>query len=68
MAIASINPATGETLKEFTAFTDDEIEHRLLLPMINEAVKVLSEGITDSADTIDLATVFGLGLDRKSVV
>jgi succinate-semialdehyde dehydrogenase / glutarate-semialdehyde dehydrogenase len=29
MAIASINPATGETLKEFTAFTDDEIEKRL---------------------------------------
>ena len=29
MAIASINPATGETLKEFPAFNDDEIEQRL---------------------------------------
>jgi 3-hydroxyacyl-CoA dehydrogenase len=29
--------------------------------MINEAVRLLSEGVTDSADTIDLATVFGLG-------
>jgi succinate-semialdehyde dehydrogenase / glutarate-semialdehyde dehydrogenase len=29
MAIASINPATGEKLKEFPAFRDDEIEKRL---------------------------------------
>src|SRR5690348_7270957 len=29
MAIASINPATGEKLKEFSAFGDDEIETRL---------------------------------------
>jgi succinate-semialdehyde dehydrogenase / glutarate-semialdehyde dehydrogenase len=29
MAIASINPATGEKLKEFPAFNDDEIEKRL---------------------------------------
>jgi len=41
--------------------TDEEIERRLILPMINEAVRLLSEGVTDSADTIDLATVFGIG-------
>jgi succinate-semialdehyde dehydrogenase/glutarate-semialdehyde dehydrogenase len=29
MAIASINPTTGETLKEFAAFDDAEIEERL---------------------------------------
>jgi succinate-semialdehyde dehydrogenase/glutarate-semialdehyde dehydrogenase len=29
MAITSINPATGETLKEFTAFDEAEIEKRL---------------------------------------
>jgi succinate-semialdehyde dehydrogenase / glutarate-semialdehyde dehydrogenase len=29
MAIASINPATGEKLKEFAAFNDEEIEKRL---------------------------------------
>src|SRR5438876_11930710 len=29
MAIASINPATGEKLKEFSAFNDAEIEKRL---------------------------------------
>jgi len=31
MAIASINPATGETLKEFSPFDDAEIEKRLKL-------------------------------------
>jgi len=29
MALASINPTTGETLKEFPAFNDNEIEKRL---------------------------------------
>src|SRR6266404_9248486 len=29
MAIASINPATGEMLKEFSSFSDAEIERRL---------------------------------------
>jgi succinate-semialdehyde dehydrogenase/glutarate-semialdehyde dehydrogenase len=29
MALSSINPATGETLKEFPAFNDNEIEKRL---------------------------------------
>ena len=29
MAIASINPATGEKLKEFSPFDDAEIEKRL---------------------------------------
>ncbi len=29
MAIVSINPTTGETLKEFSAFNDEEIEKRL---------------------------------------
>ena len=30
MAIASINPATGETLREFTALTDAELEEKLV--------------------------------------
>ena len=29
MAIASINPATGETLREFKALTEAEIEEKL---------------------------------------
>lgn len=41
--------------------SEDDIQWRLVLPMVNEAARVLSEGITDSADDIDLATVLGLG-------
>ena len=39
-----------------------KIEDRLLFPMINEAARLLTIGVTDSTDTIDLATVLGLGL------
>jgi 3-hydroxyacyl-CoA dehydrogenase/enoyl-CoA hydratase/3-hydroxybutyryl-CoA epimerase len=39
----------------------ETIQWRLILPMVNEAARTLSERITDSADDIDLATVFGLG-------
>ncbi len=38
------------------------IQWRLVLPMTNEAARVLEEGVTDSTDAIDLATVLGLGL------
>ena len=40
----------------------DAIQWRLVLPMTNEAARVLDEGVTDSTDAIDLATVLGLGL------
>ena len=41
---------------------DENIQRRLVLPMVNEAAKLLAEHVTDSTDTIDLATVMGLGL------
>jgi 3-hydroxyacyl-CoA dehydrogenase/enoyl-CoA hydratase/3-hydroxybutyryl-CoA epimerase len=40
---------------------DEQIHWRLVLPMVNEAAKLLDEGVADSADTVDLATVLGLG-------
>ena len=40
----------------------EAIQWRLILPMVNEAAKLLAEGVTDSADAIDLATVLGTGL------
>ena len=41
---------------------DEAIQWRLVLPMVNEAARSLEEGVTDSADTIDLAMVLGTGL------
>lgn len=38
------------------------IAWRCVLPMVNEAARALREGVTDSTETIDLATVLGLGL------
>src|SRR5947209_19950928 len=41
---------------------EKEIQWRLVLPMVNEAARLLAEGVTDSTDVIDLATVLGTGL------
>jgi 3-hydroxyacyl-CoA dehydrogenase/enoyl-CoA hydratase/3-hydroxybutyryl-CoA epimerase len=41
---------------------DEEIQRLLLQPMITEMSHLLDEHVTDSADTVDLATVMGLGL------
>jgi 3-hydroxyacyl-CoA dehydrogenase/enoyl-CoA hydratase/3-hydroxybutyryl-CoA epimerase len=43
------------------AMTEEQIQWRLVLPMVNEAARLLAEGVTDSADTVDLATVLGTG-------
>jgi 3-hydroxyacyl-CoA dehydrogenase/enoyl-CoA hydratase/3-hydroxybutyryl-CoA epimerase len=40
----------------------DALQRRLVMPMVNECARVMAEGITDSLDTVDLATVLGLGL------
>ncbi|MDE1924251.1 MAG: 3-hydroxyacyl-CoA dehydrogenase, partial [Gammaproteobacteria bacterium] len=41
--------------------TPEDLEDRLILPMVNEAVAVLREGIVDDADLIDGAAIFGTG-------
>ena len=40
----------------------ESIQWRLVLPMVNEAAKLLDKGVTDSTDAVDLATVLGTGL------
>lgn len=40
----------------------DSIAWRLVLPMINEAARLLEEGVIDSVDAVDLAMVLGTGL------
>ena len=44
--------------------SDDDIRHRMLMAMINEACDILYEGIAASARDIDLVTVFGYGFPR----
>jgi len=38
-----------------------DLQDRLLLPMINESVAVLREGIVDDADLLDAGVIFGTG-------
>jgi 3-hydroxyacyl-CoA dehydrogenase/enoyl-CoA hydratase/3-hydroxybutyryl-CoA epimerase len=42
--------------------TEQAIQWRLVLPMINQAAGALREAVVDSAETIDLATILGAGL------
>lgn len=42
----------------------EEVVERLTLAMINEAADILGEGIAQSAQDIDLVTVFGYGFPR----
>ena len=39
----------------------DDIQDRLILPMVNEAVACLSEGVVASADLVDAGVIFGTG-------
>jgi 3-hydroxyacyl-CoA dehydrogenase/enoyl-CoA hydratase/3-hydroxybutyryl-CoA epimerase len=39
----------------------DDIEDRLILPLVNEAVACLDEGVVASADLLDAGVIFGTG-------
>ena len=39
----------------------DDIQDRLILPMVNEAVACLSDGVVASADLLDAGVIFGTG-------
>jgi 3-hydroxyacyl-CoA dehydrogenase/enoyl-CoA hydratase/3-hydroxybutyryl-CoA epimerase len=39
----------------------DDLEDRLVLPMLNEAVAVLREGVVDDADLLDAGAIFATG-------
>ncbi len=41
--------------------SDETIQWRLVLPMVNAAAGLLEGNVVQSADTIDLATVLGTG-------
>ena len=39
----------------------DDLEDRLILPMLNEAVACLHDGVVDDADLLDAGVIFGTG-------
>ncbi len=54
--------ARGKPIKDHTKVSaDPELGDRLLLPLINEAVACLHEGVVVDADLVDAGVVFGAG-------
>ena len=52
---SSGNDAAAETA------TPPDIQDRLILPMVNEAVSCLAEGVVAEADLLDAGVIFGTG-------
>jgi 3-hydroxyacyl-CoA dehydrogenase / enoyl-CoA hydratase / 3-hydroxybutyryl-CoA epimerase len=52
-------PVKPEVPKDYKAPAD--LTDRLVLPMVNEAVACLADGVADSADLIDAGVIFGTG-------
>jgi 3-hydroxyacyl-CoA dehydrogenase/enoyl-CoA hydratase/3-hydroxybutyryl-CoA epimerase len=60
----SVDPKLYEILGLKTPtnpFTKDEIVHRVLFPMINEAAQCLEENVVTSAEAVDLGMIMGTG-------
>lgn len=60
----SVDPISSELLASFgdkKAFTPEEIIARCMIPMVNEAIRCLEEGIVDSAAEADMGLIYGLG-------
>ncbi|MGJ3355639.1 fatty acid oxidation complex subunit alpha FadB [Providencia sp. Je.9.19] len=59
------DPLTDELLTSISqakrSFTKEEIIARMMIPMINEVVRCLEEGIIQSPADADIALVYGLG-------
>jgi len=52
----------GKALKpEASGTAPDDIEDRLILPMVNEAVACLADGVVSDADKLDAGVIFGTG-------
>ncbi|CAH0524304.1 fatty acid oxidation complex subunit alpha FadB [Vibrio hippocampi] len=58
---AEINQLLEQVVSDPQAFDDEAIIHRMMIPMINEVVLCLDEGIIASPQEADMALVYGLG-------
>ncbi len=57
----TILPTLNEVASPAKNFSDEEIIARMMIPMINEVVRCLEEGIIASPAEADMALVYGLG-------
>ncbi|TWT20071.1 3-hydroxyacyl-CoA dehydrogenase [Luteimonas marina] len=52
-------PKKPEVAKDYRA--PDDLEDRLILPLLNEAVAALHEGVVEDGDLLDAGVIFGTG-------
>ena len=52
-------PEKPEIDKEYV--TPPDVQERMILPMVNEAVACLADGVVDDADLLDAGVIFGTG-------
>jgi len=57
----SIYEVLGSVLPPMRELDEKEIRTRLLMPMINEAARLLEEGVAGTAADVDLAMIMGTG-------
>ena len=51
----------GQHCADKKDFTSEEIIERLMIPMVNEVVRCLEEGIVDTAAEADMGLIYGIG-------
>jgi 3-hydroxyacyl-CoA dehydrogenase/enoyl-CoA hydratase/3-hydroxybutyryl-CoA epimerase len=57
----SIYEVLGSVLPPMRELDEKEIRTRLLMPMVNEAARLLEEGVARTAADVDLAMIMGTG-------
>ncbi|MDI7662294.1 fatty acid oxidation complex subunit alpha FadB [Cronobacter universalis] len=57
----AVDSLLAEVSQPKRAFSDEEIAARMMIPMVNEVVRCLEEGIIASPAEADMALVYGLG-------
>ncbi len=57
----SIYEVLGSVLPTLRELDENEIRTRLLMPMVNEAARILEEGVARSAADVDLGMIMGTG-------
>ena len=58
---ATVDDLLAEVSQPKRDFSDEEIIARMMIPMVNEVVRCLEEGIIASPAEADMALVYGLG-------
>ncbi|CZF85247.1 Fatty acid oxidation complex subunit alpha [Grimontia celer] len=58
---ADVTGLLSSVLGSATDYSDEEIINRMMVPMINEVVRCLEEGIITTPQEADMALVYGLG-------